>query len=54
MSETAGIWSEIDLAGHCCHVFDPAVPSLHGYVVIYLHCNLSASLRGYPAFMEQF
>ncbi len=54
MSETAGIWSEIDLAGHRCHVFEPAAPSPHGYVVIYLHCNLSASLRGYPAFTEQF
>lgn len=54
MSETAGIWSEIELGGHRCQVFEPARPSPHGYVVIYLHCNLAASLRAYPAFENQF
>ncbi len=54
MSEVTGDWSHVDVAGHACRVFEPAVPSPHGYVVIYLHCSQGASLRGYPAFVEQF
>jgi S-formylglutathione hydrolase FrmB len=54
MSNAAGIWSSIDLAGHTCRVFEPAQPSSHGFVVVYLHCSESASLRGYPAFVSEF
>ena len=54
MSETTGSWSEIEVAGHRCDIFEPAGPSPHGYVVIYLHCSRAASLRGYPAFTREF
>ena len=54
MTETAGIWSETEVAGHVCHVFEPARPSAHGYVVIYLHCSRAASLADYPDFTRQF
>lgn len=54
MSEPTATWSEIDVAGHRCRVFQPARPSPHGYVVVYLHCGEAASLRGYPAFTHQF
>jgi S-formylglutathione hydrolase FrmB len=54
MSEGRGIWSEVEVGGHTCRVFEPATPSRHSFVVIYLHCSRSASLRGYPAFTEQF
>ncbi len=37
MSVAAGIWSEVELAGHTCAVFEPARPSEHRYTVIYLH-----------------
>lgn len=30
-------WSEIQLAGHPCDVFEPAKPHEHGYVAVYLH-----------------
>jgi pimeloyl-ACP methyl ester carboxylesterase len=53
MSVREGNWSEVEVAGHNCRVFEPAVRNLHGYVVIYLHCSHSASLRGYPAFVRE-
>ena len=34
---THGSWSEVQVAGHLCDVFEPGRPSEHGYVVIYLH-----------------
>jgi poly(3-hydroxybutyrate) depolymerase len=54
MSEQNKTWSEVNVAGHTCRVFEPAAPSPHRYVVIYLHCSHAASLGGYPAFMRQF
>jgi S-formylglutathione hydrolase FrmB len=54
MNKRAGTWSEVQVAGHTCRVFEPAAPNPHNYVVIYLHCSLAASLRSYPAFMREF
>jgi S-formylglutathione hydrolase FrmB len=54
MTDSAGAWSEIDVAGHVCHVFEPARPSPHGYVVVYLHCSRAGKLRAYPAFSAAF
>jgi S-formylglutathione hydrolase FrmB len=54
MNTNTGTWSNVDVAGHRCHVFEPAQPSPHGFVVIYLHCSEGASLRSYPAFVQQF
>jgi S-formylglutathione hydrolase FrmB len=54
MNANTGTWSNVDVAGHRCRVFEPARPSPHGFVVIYLHCSEAASLRSYPAFVEQF
>ncbi len=50
----AGTWSQIELAGHACRIYEPASPSPHNYTVVYLHCSEGASLRDYPAFVEQF
>jgi S-formylglutathione hydrolase FrmB len=47
-------WSNVDVAGHRCRVFEPARPSPHGFVVVYLHCSEAASLRNYPAFVDEF
>ncbi|REK27955.1 MAG: esterase [Planctomycetota bacterium] len=32
-----GGWTEIEVAGHPCDLFEPEAPSEHGYTVIYLH-----------------
>jgi poly(3-hydroxybutyrate) depolymerase len=54
MGETSGTWSEIEVAGHACQVFEPARPSEFGYTVVYLHCNRAAKLAAYPAFTREF
>lgn len=54
MSANVGTWSKIELAGHPCRLYEPPAPSSHNYTVIYLHCSEAASLRGYPAFVEEF
>ena len=54
MGESTGVWSEVDVAGHACHVFEPAQPSEHGFVVVYLHCSGAAQLEDYPPFSEAF
>ena len=54
MSDATGNWDEVNVAGHPCLAFEPARPSEHGYVVLYLHCSRAAKLAAYPAFMEQF
>jgi S-formylglutathione hydrolase FrmB len=52
--ETHGHWSDVEVGGHTCRTFEPARPSEHGYVVIYLHCSEAASLARYPAFVNEF
>ena len=54
MDEPPGIWSQIELAGHICHTYEPTSPSPHNFTVIYLHCSEAASLRGYSAFTREF
>jgi S-formylglutathione hydrolase FrmB len=54
MTEIEGTWSEVAVAGHPCDVFEPARPSEHGYVVIYLHgVHLNRLVDNAP-FSEQF
>jgi S-formylglutathione hydrolase FrmB len=54
MSNAAGTWSQIELAGHLCRLYEPPSPSSHNDAIIYLHCSEAASLRGYPAFVKEF
>jgi hypothetical protein len=35
MAELIGRWEEIDLAGHTCRVFEPMLPSPHGFVALW-------------------
>ncbi|MBX3415903.1 MAG: prolyl oligopeptidase family serine peptidase [Pirellulales bacterium] len=37
MSSIPGTWSETQVAGHPCDVYEPPQPSPHGFVVVYLH-----------------
>ncbi len=37
MSGICGGWSEIQVAGHLCDIYEPPRPSEHDYVLIYLH-----------------
>lgn len=46
-------WSEEQVAGHLCDVYEPSSPNPHGYVVIYLHGVHMQRLTDKPAFTEQ-
>jgi len=50
----AGTWDQIELAGHLCRVFEPARPSEHGFVVIYLHGSLAAPIGRFAEFTREF
>src|SRR4029077_7265302 len=54
MDTPSGAWSRVEGAGPVCRVYEPALPSLHNYTVIYLHCSEAASLRSFPAFVSEF
>lgn len=49
-----GAWSETTLSGHPCDVFEPAAPSPHGFVVLYLHGVHLNRLVDKPAFTAEF
>jgi pimeloyl-ACP methyl ester carboxylesterase len=50
MAETSTNWSEVEVAGHPCGIFEPTRPSESGSAVIYLHGSRTGKLRSYPAF----
>lgn len=54
MSEAAGNWRQIEVAGHVCRTYEPPSPGAHHDTIVYLHCGEAASLRGYPAFTHEF
>lgn len=50
----SGRWSTADVAGHPCHVYEPPVPSPHGYAVVYLHGVHLGQLSDHHRFGELF
>jgi S-formylglutathione hydrolase FrmB len=54
VTQTTGSWSQVELAGHACDVYEPPQPSPHGYVVMYLHGVHLNRLSEQPAFVRQF
>jgi S-formylglutathione hydrolase FrmB len=54
MSNPTGRWQTETVAGHACHVYEPAVPSKHGYTVLYLHGVHLGLLHDHPTFGELF
>jgi pimeloyl-ACP methyl ester carboxylesterase len=51
---TTGTWSEFELAGHACEIYEPPRVNPHGYVVIYLHGVHQNRLEDQPAFVREF
>jgi pimeloyl-ACP methyl ester carboxylesterase len=47
-------WSEIEIAGHPCDLFEPAQPNPHGYVLVYLHGVHLHRLIDKTEFCQQF
>jgi S-formylglutathione hydrolase FrmB len=54
VAQATGNWSEAQVAGHTCEVYEPPAPSPHGYVVIYLHGVHQNRLHDKPAFLREF
>lgn len=52
--ETTGTWSEVNVAGHACEIYEPSQPHPHGYSVLYLHGVHSQRLADKPVFNAQF
>lgn len=49
-----GSWSQVELSGHPCDVYEPPQPNPHGYVVVYLHGVHVNRLSDKPAFIREF
>ena len=49
-----GKWSEIQIGGHSCDVFEPASASPFGYVILYLHGVHMSRLVDQPRFEQAF
>lgn len=47
-------WSQMEIAGHACDLFQPGVPSEHGYFVIYLHGVHQTRLVDNAAYTDLF
>jgi len=54
LSDQSGLWSEIRVAEHACDLYEPPLPSPHGYVVVYLHGVHLNRLVDKPAFTGEF
>jgi len=48
------MWSNIEVRGHQCEVFEPVTANADGPVVIYLHGVHLGRLQDKPVFTEQF
>lgn len=53
MATHAEQWSDVEVAGHLCRVFEPSEPSPHGYLVLYLHGSSVEHLADHPPIMRQ-
>ena len=51
---SGGTWSETQVGGHPCDLFEPARPNEQGYVVIYLHGVHVKRLAENPVFTGEF
>ena len=54
MTAIEGTWSEIELAGHACDVFQPAQCNDRGFAVIYLHGVRMTRLADNAVFTHKF
>jgi S-formylglutathione hydrolase FrmB len=54
VTQTTGSWSQQQVAGHACEIYEPPQPSPHGYVLIYLHGVHLNGLSDKPAFVDEF
>jgi len=54
MTSSFAGWSDVEISGHRCGIYEPPEPNPNGYVAIYLHGVHEGHLRDHPPFSEQF
>lgn len=54
MALALGEWREVVVAGHACHLYEPAAPSPYGYTVLYLQGLRAARIKYRTPIMEEF
>ncbi|MCE9607949.1 MAG: esterase [Planctomycetia bacterium] len=54
MAAATGTWSEVQVGGHSCDIYEPPALNPHGYVVLYLHGVHLARLTENEAFRKEF
>ena len=54
MTNKAGGWREVSIAGHACHVFTPARANPHSFTVLYLHGVHLQTLHDQRPFLDAF
>jgi len=47
-------WSDVQVAGHTCQLFEPGKSSEHGYTVLYLHGSHLERLADHPRVVREF
>jgi pimeloyl-ACP methyl ester carboxylesterase len=53
LNQPTGQWSEVQVAGHACDVYEPPLRNEHGFVAMYLHGVHLGRLDDKPAFVSQ-
>lgn len=48
------MWTEAEISGHPCEIFEPAQPNPHGFVVMYLHGVHANRMSDKPVFTAEF
>ena len=51
---SSGIWTDLDVAGHRCRIYESPTPGAHNYAVLYLHDVDGNSLDHHPPFIHEF
>lgn len=53
MSNDLGQWTEREIAGHKCHLYEPHEPNGHGQTILYLHGTKAARLKYQTGVMQE-
>ncbi len=52
--DSNGSWSTLEIAGHTCRWFEPAMPNPHGFTLLYLHSAGFGDMADHPIFTTHF
>lgn len=53
MTQIAGTWTQVEIAGKTADIYEPAAPGEHGQVVLHLHGHGLTTLKDNPVFSAE-